>query len=211
MPSPVDTNEPEQTAERRFTVDDALAQLPLLRIGYKGVRGNTPDAYAMQLLGTVLGGGQSSRLYQKLVKEKQLTLSANSFASTRRGPGSFQLSANIAPGKKIEDVEAAIYEEIAKLQTEPIADWELAKAKQFAKRSAVGSRSSSLGLAINLTEYVVSYNDPNLINTQLDKMMAVTKEDVQRVARKYLQANYRTVGIAIPKPKTMGAAPTAGR
>ena len=210
-PSAVDTAEPEQTAERRFTLDDPLAQLPLLRIGYKGVIGNTPDADALQVLGTVLGGGQSSRLYQKLVKEKQLTLSANSFASTRRGPGSFQLSANIAPGKKIEDVEAAIYEEIAKLQQEPIADWELAKAKQFAKRNAVGSRGSSLGLAINLTEFAVSYNDPNLLNTQLDKLMAVTKEDVQRVAQKYLQANKRTVGVAIPKPKAMGAAPTAGR
>ncbi len=210
-PSPVDTNEPEQTAERRFTVDDALAQLPLLRIGYKGIRGNTPEAYAMQVLGTVLGGGQSSRLYQKLVKEKQLTLSASSVASPRRGPGAFQISANIAPGKKTEEVEAVIYEEIAKLQQEPIAEWELAKAKQLAKRNAIGSRSSSLGLAITLTENVVSYNDPNLINTELDKVLAVTKDDVQRVARKYLQANYRTVGIALPKPKTMGAAPTAGR
>ncbi|HEX4950450.1 MAG TPA: pitrilysin family protein [Blastocatellia bacterium] len=210
-PPPVDTKEPEQTAERRFTVDDELAQLPLLRIGYKGVYGNTPDAYALQVLGTVLGGGQSSRLYQKLVKEKQLTLSASSFASTRRGPGSFQLSATIAPNKKVEDVEAAIYEEIARLQQEPIADWELAKAKQFAKRNAIGSRASSLGLAISLTEYVVAYNDPNLINTQLDKVLAVTKEDVQRVAKKYLQANNRTVGIAIPKPKALGAAPTAGR
>ncbi|MFN7929623.1 MAG: pitrilysin family protein [Blastocatellia bacterium] len=207
-PATVDTTEPEQSAERRFTVEDGLAQLPMLRIGYKGVRGNTPDAYAMQVLANVLGSGQSSRLYQKLVREKQLTLSASSFSSTRRGPGAFQISANIAPGKKVEDVEAAVYEEIAKLQQEPIADWELAKAKQFAKRSAINSRGSSLGLAINLTEAVVAYNDPNLVNVQFDKVLAVTKEDVQRVAQKYLQANRRTVGIAIPKPKT---APTAGR
>lgn len=204
-PARVDTTEPEQTAERRFTMDDPLAQLALLNIGYKGVIGETPDAYALQVLGTVLGGGQSSRLYQKLVKEKQLTLSAGSFSSARRGPGAFQISATIAPGKKIEDVEAVIYEEIARLQREPVADWELEKAKQFAKRGAVSSRQSSLGLAINITEAAVAWNDPNLVNTRLDKLMAVTKEDVQRVAQKYLQPAKRTVGVATPKPKAMGA------
>lgn len=205
-PPKVDAAEPEQTAERRFSFDDPLAQLTLLNIGYKGVIGNTPDAYALQVLGTVLGGGQSSRLYQKLVREKQMALSANSFANARRGPGAFQISANIAPGKKVEDIETAIYEEIARLQQEPIADWELAKAKQFAKRNAIGSRQSSLGLAINIIEAAVAYNDPNLVNTRLDKLMAVTKEDVQRAAQKYLQPVKRTVGVATPKPRSMGGA-----
>ncbi|HXG93961.1 MAG TPA: pitrilysin family protein [Blastocatellia bacterium] len=202
-PQPVDTTEPEQTAERRFTVDDPLAQLPLLSIGYKGVIGNTPDAYALQVLGTVLGGGQSSRLYQKLVKEKQLAVNINSGVQARRGPGSFQVTAVIAPGKKAEDVEALIYEEITKLQQEPIADWELEKAKQFARRAAIQSRQSSLGLAINLVEATIAYNDPNLVNTRLDKIAAVTKADVQRVAQKYLKATNRTVGLAVPKPKAM--------
>jgi zinc protease len=206
-PPKVDATEPEQTAERRFTMDDPLAQLPLLAIGYKGIRGNTPDAYAMQVLGTVLGGGQSSRLYQKLVKEKQLTLSAGSFSQARRGPGVFRITATLAPGKQAAEVEEAIYAEIAKLQTEPIADWELEKAKQFAKRAAISSRQSSLGLAIDLVEETTAWNDPNLVNTRLDKIAAVTKEDVMRVAKQYLQAKYRTVGLAVPKPK---GAPSAG-
>ncbi|MEP7341407.1 MAG: pitrilysin family protein [Acidobacteriota bacterium] len=209
FPAKVDATEPVQTAERRYTMEDPLAQLALLNIGYKGVIGNTPDAYALQVLGTVLGGGQSSRLYQRLVKEKQLALSASSFANTRRGPGAFQLSANIAPGKRAEDVEAVIYEEITKLQQEPIADWELEKAKQFAKRSAVSSRQSSLGLAINIVEGATAYNDPYMANTRLTKLLAVTKEDVQRVAQKYLQPAKRTVGIALPKPK--GVSGTAGQ
>ncbi len=210
-PPKVDTAEPEQTAERRFTVDDPLAQLPLLNIGYKGVYGNTPDAFALQVLGTVLGGGQSSRLYQKLVKEKQLAINAGSGVNTRRGPGAFLINANLAPGKKYEDAEAAIYEEVAKLQREPIADWELEKAKQFAKRTAVTSRQSSLGLAINIVEGVVAWSDPNYANTRYDKTMAVTKEDVQRVAQKYLQPAKRTVGVALPKAKGAAGAATTGR
>ncbi|MDQ3012569.1 MAG: insulinase family protein [Acidobacteriota bacterium] len=210
-PAKVDTTEPAQTAERRYMMEDPLAQLALLNIGYKGVIGNTPDAYALQVLGTVLGGGQSSRLYQKLVKEKQLALSASSFANTRRGPGAFQLSANIAPGKKPEEVEAVIYEEIARLQREPIADWELEKARQSAKRSAVGSRQSSLGLAINIVEGATAYNDPGMANTRLSKIMAVTKEDVQRVAREYLQPAKRTVGVAVPKPKGVSGAGSAAK
>ncbi|MGH9751437.1 MAG: M16 family metallopeptidase [Blastocatellia bacterium] len=206
----IDGAEPEQTAERRFTIDDELARLPLLNIGYKGYVGAPSDIYALQVLSTVLGSGQSSRLYQKLVKESQLAISANSFASVRRGPGAFRIGATIAPNKKYEDVEAAIYEEIARLQKELIADWEMEKAKQAARRGAIGSRQSSLGLAINIVEGVVAWNDPNYANTRLEKIMAVTKEDVQRVAREYLQASKRTVGVAIPKAKSM-AAPAAAK
>ncbi len=210
-PPQVDTTEPEQTAERRFTIDDEHARLALLNIAYKGIVGNTPDAYALQVLATVLGGGQSSRLYQRLVKEKQLALSAGSGVNARRGPGAFQISATIAPGKKAEEVEAVIYEEIAKLQQEPIADWELEKAKQFARRSAIQSRQTSLGLAINLAEAAVAYNDPNLVNTRFEKIAAVTKADVQRVAQKYLQATKRTVGLALPKAKGAAGAEVADK
>jgi zinc protease len=200
-PPPVDVKEPEQKAERRFTVEDQLAQLPLIQIGYKGYVGNPPDVFALQVLANVLGSGNSSRLYQKLVKEKQLAVSAGSGLSVRRGPGAFRISSTVALGKKVEDVEAAIYEEIERLQKEPIADWELDKAKQFARRSAISSRQSSLGLAISITEGAVAWNDPNYANTRLERIMAVTKEDVQRAAQKYLQPAKRTVGIAIPKAK----------
>ena len=207
----VDAAEPAQTAERRFTVEDPLAQLSLLLMAYKGVAGNTQDAAALQVMVNVIGSGQSSRLYQKLVREKQLVINIGSFVNARRGPGAVLFNATIAPGKKVEDVEAAIYEEIARLQKEPIADWELEKAKQFARRNAINSRQSSLGQAINIAEGVVAWNDPNYANTSLERSMAVTKEDVMRVAQKYLQASSRTVGVAIPKPKGAAAAPATGK
>ncbi|MBZ5537012.1 MAG: insulinase family protein [Acidobacteriia bacterium] len=207
-PPPVDSTEPDQTAERRFTMEDQLARLPQLAIGYKGFVGNTPDFYAMQVLNQALASGQSSRLYQILVKEKELVANIFGFVREMRGPGYYQLTATLKPTTKFEDVEAVINEEIAKLQQEPIADWELQKAKNSARRFSVQALQSTLGVAIRLSQYGVYYNDPSLINTQFEKVDAVTKADVQRVANKYLKVTNRTVAQTVPKPKT--AASPAG-
>jgi zinc protease len=207
-PPPVDSTEPEQTAERRFTMEDQLARLPQLVIGYKGFVGNTPDFYAMQVLNQALASGQSSRLYQRLVKEKELVANVFGFVREMRGPGYYQLTATLKPTTKFEDVEAVINEEIAKLQQEPIADWELQKAKNSARRFSIQALQSTLGVAIRLSQYGVYYNDPGLINTQFEKVDAVTKADVQRVANKYLKVTNRTVAQTVPKPKA--AASPAG-
>jgi predicted Zn-dependent peptidase len=205
-PPPVDTKEPEQTSERRFTVEDPLARLPQILIGYKGIVANTEDAYAMQVLNQALAAGQSSRLYQKLVKEKELATGVFAFTNAMRGNGDYQITATVAPGKKLEDVEAAINQEISRIQREPIADWELDKAKNSSRRSSIQSLQGSLGIAIRLCQYAVFFNDPNLINTQFDKIAAVTKDDVQRVANKYLKSTNRTVAITIPQTKAPNAA-----
>jgi predicted Zn-dependent peptidase len=198
-PPPVDATEPEQKAERRTSVDDQLARLPRVDIGYKTVPGNTADFYALQVLANVLGSGGSSRLNQKLVREKEMVTGANSFAQESRGVGGFYVSATPRTGKKNEEVEAAVYDEIARLQKEPIADWELQKAKSGARRNFINGLQSSMGRANSIGQYAVYYGDPNLINTRIDKVNAVTKEDVQRVANKYLVQTNRTVVITVPK------------
>jgi len=191
--------EPEQKAERRTSVDDVLARAYRVAIAYKTVAGNTPDFYALQVLGSVLGGGGSSRLNQKLTRERQLVTNANGAARETRGVGGFYITATPRRGVDTKDVEAAIYEEVARLQKEPIADWELQKAKSGARRSYITALQSSLGRANTIGQYAVYYNDPNLINTRIDKVMAVTKEDVMRVANKYLVPANRTVVITVPK------------
>ena len=198
-PPAVDMTEPEQKAERRTSVDDVLARAARVAIAYKTVPGNTADFYALQVLGNILGGGGSSRLNQKLTREKELVTNANSAAQETRGVGGFYVTATPRRGVKTEDVEAAVYEEIARLQKEPIADWELQKAKSGARRNFINGLQSSLNRANTIGQYSVYYGDPNLINTRLDKVMAVTKEDVQRVANKYLVATNRTVVITVPK------------
>ena len=200
-PPPVDMTEPQQKAERRATVEDVLARAPRVDLAFKAVPGNTADFYALQVLSAVLQSGQSSRLYQKLVKEKEMVTNVGGFMDEKRGVGAFYTNATLRPGVKTEDVEAAVYEDIERLKKEPIADWELQKAKNSTRRSFISGLQSSLLRAITIGQYAVYYNDPSLINTRLDKVAAVTKEDVQRVANKYLVDTNRTVVITMPKAK----------
>ena len=200
-PPVVDMTEPAQKAERRATVDDVLARAPRVDVAFKTVAGNTKDFYALQVLSAALQNGQSSRLYQKLVKEKEMVTNVNGFIDEKRGVGAFYTSATLRPGIKTEDVEAAIYEEIERLKKEPIADWELQKAKNTTRRGFITGLQSSLNRAVTMGQYTVYYNEPNLMNTRLDKVAAVTKEDVQRVANQYLAATNRTVVVTMPKAK----------
>lgn len=210
-PPAVDMKEPEQTAERRATVDDVLARLPRVAIAFKGAAGNTADFYALQVLSAALQGGQSSRLYQKLVKEKELATGVVGFMDEKRGTGALYIFATVKPGVKTDVVEAETYAEIERLTKEPIADWELQKAKNTTRRNIINGLQSSISQAINIGTNAVYYSDAGLINTRLDKVAAVTKDDVQRVANKYLRNTNRTVVVTMPKPKARSAAAGTGQ
>jgi zinc protease len=210
-PPVVDMTEPEQTSERRTTVDDVLARAARVDVAFKAAPGNTADFYALQVLSTTLQGGQSSRLYQELVKEKELTTNVGGFMDEKRGLGALYTFATLRPGATTADVEKVIYEEIERLKKEPIADWELQKAKNNTRRGIINGLQSSLSRAITLSQYAVYYNDAGLINTRLDKVSAVTKDDVQRVANKYLRDTNRTVVITMPKAKARGTTAASGQ
>jgi predicted Zn-dependent peptidase len=175
-------------------------------MGFRNVPGDTPDDWALSVLAEILGSGQSSRLYQSLVKEKELAVSAAAFELDHRGPSLFQARATVRPGKNVKDVEAAVLAEIERMKTEPVADWELRKAQLLFKRSNVQDLQSTLERAVEIGEFAVFYNDPDLINTMQEKIEKVTKEDIQRVARQYLTAENRAVVISVPKPKTAASA-----
>jgi zinc protease len=210
-PPTVDMTEPQQKAERRATVDDVLARAPRIDIAYKAVPGNTADFYALQVLNTALQSGQSSRLYQKLVKEKEMLTGVGGFMDEKRGVGALYSNATLRPNVKTEDVEALIYAEIDRLKKEPIADWELQKAKNTTRRNFVNGLQSSLNRAVTIGQYTVYYNEPSLINARLEKVSAVTKEDVQRVANKYLVDANRTVVITMPKAKAKATTGASGQ
>lgn len=198
-PPIVDMSEPEQNGERRATIEDPLARLTRVNVAFKAVAGNTPEFYAMQILSSVLQDGNSSRLYQKLVKEKGLATDVSGGMDERRGIGAFHIQATVAVGKNFTDAEATIYEEIDKLRTAPVAERELQKAKNFIRRNVITDLQGALNLARQTGEYAVFYNDPGLINKRFDKVDAVTAAEVQKAAEKFLRETNRVVIVTTPK------------
>jgi len=200
-PAAPDLSEPKQREERRKTLDDPFAQTPRIDMAFRIPPGNTPDWYALSVLGSVLGSGQSSRLYLSLVKDKEIAVGANAGPEEDRGPSLFHIGVQVRPGKDLSQAEKLVYAEIDRLQKEPIADWELEKVRTASRRQSAQRLQSSLGRAIQIAQFTVYYNDPNLINTRFQKVESVTKEDIQRVAKTYLGEESRTVITTLPKPR----------
>lgn len=206
-PKPPDMSEPQQTAERRKTLEDAFAPTPRIDIIYKIPQADTPDHYAAVTAARPLCLGASSRLYQSLVKEKQLATNVSCYADGRRGTSLFRIFVSAVPGKDLTEMEKVVYEEIDKLKASPITDGELAKIRMAVRRSQASGLQSSMSRAIQLGQLAVFFNNPGLINTGQDKWNAVTKADIQRVAKTYLVQANRTVIITMPKPKANAATP----
>jgi predicted Zn-dependent peptidase len=199
QPKRPELTEAPHTGERRSTIEDPLARLPRVDVAWVTPPAGTPDFDTLDVVSWVLSSGRSSRLNQAVVREKQLAVNAGAFNPDKRGPGLFQVTAQVAPGKSPADVEAALYEEIEKVKQGPIADWEIDKAHNNAIRQRAGAATSTLLRAIQLGEYALFYDDPNLINTRADRYQKVTAADVQRVAAKYLTKENRSVVITLPK------------
>jgi predicted Zn-dependent peptidase len=206
-PPPVNLKDPTQTAERRETLTDPLARATQILIAYKTDVGNTPDQAALQVLSSVLQSGDSSRFYQILNKEKELVTSIGGGVDERIGTGAFQITAMVRPDREPAAVEAAIYEQIAKISEQPIADWELQKARNATRLGFLQSIRGAQTRATILGMYTILFRDPGLINTRLQKINAVTREDVQRVAKKYLVPTGRTVLTTLPAPADVPTAP----
>jgi zinc protease len=198
-PPEPDTTEPPQTEERRASIDDPFAPLPRTDMAWKIPPGRTGDWYALSVLGSILGSGQSSRLYQTLVREKEVAVQAFAGAQERRGPSLFTVITLPRPGRSLEELEKLIDAEIEKLQTEKVADWELEKVRMQIRRQRAQSLTSTLARAIQFGQYTVFYDDPDLINTIEEGINRVTAEDIQRVAKQYLVQTNRTVVTTIPQ------------
>jgi predicted Zn-dependent peptidase len=200
--------EPPQRTEKRATLDDSLARLTNIDIVYHMPPDMTPDADALAVLASVLSAGRSSRMYQALVREKQVAVAAGAQADDARGPGLFSVGVTVAPGKLPAEAEAAVYEEIERVKTGPIEPWELEKARNNAKRAVVGTLTNSLQRALLLSQYALFHDNPELINTRYQRVEAISTADLQRVAREYLTEANRTVLTTVPKASA--AAPNPG-
>jgi predicted Zn-dependent peptidase len=208
-PQRVDLSERPLAGERRDTVRDPLARAAQLQIGYRIPAATQADWPAASALAQILGAGESSRLYQRMVKDTELCANIGAGAGARMGPALLTITCSVRPGKDITEAETTIGQEIARLQSGTITAQELQRVRTSARRNAVAMRESSLGRAQTLADNAVLYDDPNRINTMPDKLSAVSASDILRAASTYLQAANRVVVHTLPGPANPpSAAPT---
>ena len=189
--------EPEQRGEKRLFLKKE-AELPFIITAYHVPSFPHEDSYALDVLHLILSGGKSSRLYQSLVYEKKVALSASAdFSGFNRDPYLFFFFATASPGKRINDVEDALHEEIEKLRKSPPSEREIQKAINQIESSFVMGQDSIYVQAMQYGMFEM-LGDWRLMDKYLAGVRKVTQEDVVRVAEKYLREENRTVGILIP-------------
>jgi predicted Zn-dependent peptidase len=190
--------EPKKTAEVRDSVFDNI-RLPAVIQAYHIPSQTDNDYYAISMLTNLLSEGQSSRLYKELVDNKKVALYSGSFPMTLEDPGLFVTFSIAAVGKSAPENEEAMDKEIERVKNELISDDEFTKLRNQAETDLVKEKSHQQGIAESLAQYYIFFKNTNLINTEIEKYLAVTKEDIKRVANKYFSKENRTVLYYLPK------------
>ena len=176
--------EPPQTAKRIVKLSLNVA-LPAFVEGYHMPADGTPDAYPLRLASNILSEGESSRIYQRLVYDKQIALEAQSTGNFTEDPNLFFVFAVMNQGHTPAEGESEVESELARLKTRPVGNDELQKAKNQILRDFILSRQTVQTRGEELGYAAVILKDARLVNTELSRFLAVTPEDIQRVARKY--------------------------
>lgn len=194
------TVEPPQRGERRVEIEfDAE---PAVAIGYHKPTIGHPDDFVFDVIDAVLTEGVTSRLYGRLVREKRVAASVLSDTNYPgvRGPNLFVIAATPLAPHTAAEVEAAIYEELERLKTEPISAKEFERVLNGLDADLVRSLRSNSGLASQLAFYQTVAGGWRYVLAARDRIAAVTPADVQRVASQYLVKSNRTVGVLVKKP-----------
>jgi zinc protease len=189
----VAVNEPARAKEARFNTTGPNVPLPAVAITYLLPPRQSDDTDAIRVAEVILGRGESSRMNQSLVYRQQIASQASAAADLRDDAGLFVVNIVSAGGKSVSDAETATLAELQKLQSEALAPGELDKARNLLLSDALGARETAEGRAFALGEAVVSYGDPERVNTDISRLQKVTGDDVRRVARKYFTAENRVV------------------
>jgi len=210
LPARPDVSEPKIEKPRYLKTEDIHAKAPAFCMAWKAPQRRDPDAYVLNIIESILAGGGSSRLYQRLVKEEQIALKIQSSYEERRGPSEFDLFVVQKPGVEATSIRKVILEEIAKLKDGQVPAMELAKVKNQILQSLYSSSSGSslqrsLTRAQILARYACFYGDPSLCDQDVEAYLNVTADDVQRVAKKIFTEEGITISDVVPaKPKASG-------
>jgi predicted Zn-dependent peptidase len=161
--------------------------LPATVHAWRAPKETHPDAYALDLLGSILSKGRSSRLYRRLVDQEQVAVNVDAFAFLQEQAGLVGVFATGQSGVELQQLDAVIKDEIKSVRDKGVTEDEFQKVRNQQEADFATSFGSMFARAKNLARYHVFYGDANLINTELDRYLKVKRADLQRVAKEYLR------------------------
>ena len=200
LPPPVDVSEPQTVAIKEETFHDPLAPAPAFVLGWKIPERRTPEFYALSLAGTLLFEGDSSRLYQKLVKGDESVVSIEGGVDERRGPSALYIFALPKPGEEVGTIREQIFDEIRRISAEGPTEAEMEKLRNSLCNEAVRGRQSTMYRAQRLAEFALYDSDPRLVDSELDQYLNVTADDIKNAVAQYIDVDNRVVLDIIPAP-----------
>jgi predicted Zn-dependent peptidase len=197
-PPPVDVAEPKGVAQLQEVYRDTLAPAPAFVLGWKIPPRRTTDFYALSLAADLIFEGDSSRLYQKLVKGDESVVSIQGGIDERRGPSALYIFALPKPGEEVAAIRSQIVDEIRELRTAGPSPAEMEKLQNSLCNDVVRGRQSTMYRAQRLAEYALYDNDPTLFDSELDHYLAITPEQIRSAVERYLDVDNRVVLDIVP-------------
>ncbi|MEY2704425.1 MAG: hypothetical protein RL407_487 [Bacteroidota bacterium] len=190
--------EPKKTAEVRDVIYDNI-QIPAVIQAYNLPPRNHPDSYALSMLSTYLTGGKSSLMTKELVDKQQKALAVAAIPLELEDGGVFLMYGITNMGVDPKDLESEVDRLIKQVQEQGISEEEFTKLKNIMENNVVSGNSTVAGIAENLAEAKVIFGNTNYINQVMEAYSKVTREDIQRVAKQYMDLTGRVVLYYLPK------------
>lgn len=198
LPPSLDVSEPKDVVTKYREWEDKHAHFPAFLFGWKIPPRRSSEFYALYLAGKILYDGDSSRLYQKLVKGEESVIQLFGFTDERRGPSSIFVGAIPKPDKDLSKIRETIMQEIESIATHGPTSEEMEKIENQLINDAIRMRQSSMARAQQLAEFALYDGDAGLINDELDALLAVKKEDIRNAVGKFLHTDNRALLDILP-------------
>ncbi len=187
------------TEARTAEAYDPNIQIPAVVAAYRTPGFKEKDAYTLDMVSTYLSDGKTSKLYKKIVDDKKMALQVGAFNVSQEDYGMYVLYGLPLGDNSLESLIEEIDEEVVKIQNELISETDYQKLQNKFENQFVNSNSSVSGISNSLARYYMLYGDTNLINNEIDIYRSITREDIQNVAKKYLNPNQRLILEYLPK------------
>jgi predicted Zn-dependent peptidase len=197
-PPPVDVSESDEVAIREETFNDPLAPAPAFVLGWKIPARRSRDFYALSLAGSLLFDGDSSRLYQKLVKGDESVVSIEGGVDERRGPSALYVFALPKPGQEVNTIRQQIFDEVKRIASDGPSSEEMEKLRNSLCNDAVRGRQSTMYRAQRLAEFALYDSDPRLFDLELDHYLNVSAEEIKNTVAQFLDVDNRVVLDIVP-------------